>query len=247
MNQIIILGSANAVAKIGQDNAHLLIRSAEKQIMVDCGNSPFARVSAAGGSITEITDLILTHAHADHMGNLPLLLMDMWLEKRDQMLTIHGLEITLEKARALLEVFDWQQWAGMFPIRFNRLSDTGNEGFIRGEDCVVSALPVKHLVPTIGLRIAFSDGRVMAYSCDTEPCDNVLKLAQGADILMQEAAGEAKGHTSPRQAGEIAMGAGVRKLVLIHYENRVDQDTIIAQAKNAFTGEVVLAHDLMTF
>lgn len=246
MNQVTILGSANAVAKIGQDNTHILIRTPGKQIMVDCGNSPFARIAEAGGSINDITDLILTHSHADHMGSLPLLLMDMWLEKRDQLLNIFGLEITLEKARTLLEVFDWQHWPGMFPIRFNTLSDAGDEGFLREAGFVASALPVKHLVPTIGLRIEFNDGRVVAYSCDTEPCDNVLKLAQGADVLIQEAAGEAKGHTSPCQAGEIAREAGVKKLVLIHYENRVDKETIVAQAKNAFSGEVVLAEDLMT-
>lgn len=245
MSQITILGSANAVPKTGQDNTHLLIKTAGKLIMVDCGNSPFAKLAAAGTSINEVTDLILTHYHADHMGSLPLLLMDMWLEGRDKPLVIHGLAITLDRARKLLDVFDWRQWKGMYPVTFNIIPDEGIEGFLRDADCVISALPVQHLVPAIGLRITYSDGRVTGYSCDTEPCENVLKLADGAEVLIQEAAGLAKGHTSAEQAGELARNAGVRKLVLIHYENRLDEAQLLSEAKQSFNGEVVLAKDLM--
>jgi ribonuclease Z len=108
MSVVTILGSANAVPKIGQDNTHLLIQTNHKTVMVDCGDNPVVKLAAAGSHINQVNDLILTHFHADHMGSLPLLIMDMWLEKRESPLTIHGLEITLSKARSLLEVFNWQ-------------------------------------------------------------------------------------------------------------------------------------------
>ena len=44
----------------------------------------------------------------------------------------------------------------------------------------------------------------MAYSCDTEPCDEVIRLSEGVDVLIHEATGESLGHSSARQAGEIA-------------------------------------------
>jgi ribonuclease Z len=245
MSRFTILGSANAVPKPGQDNTHLLIESTQKSVMIDCGDNPVARLAAAGSSMLKVTDLVLTHFHADHVGSLPLLIMDMWLEKRDQPLVIHGLKVTLEKAQRLLELFSWGDWPGMFPVTFDEIPEDGAEGFISDSGMSISALPVLHLVPTIGVRVSFVAGRVISYSCDTEPSANLDKLAEGADVLLQEAAGLAKGHTSPEQAGEIAARTGVKKLILIHYENRVAEDELLAAARDKYAGEVALARDMM--
>lgn len=244
MKRFVILGSANAVPKVGQDNAHLLIAGNEKIVMVDCGDNP-VKVIEAGFSILEVTDLVLTHFHADHVGSLPLLIMDMWLEKRTTPLVIHGLKVTLDKSIQLLELFGWKDWANLFPVEFNTIDAAGADGFITDSGMRISALPVVHLVPTIGIRVESEQGRVIAYSCDTEPCPNVLRLAGGADVLLQESAGLAKGHTSPEQAGEIATAAGVSKLVLIHYDNRVAESELLGAAREKFSGEVLLAKDLM--
>lgn len=245
MSRFTILGSANAVPKPGQDNTHLLVESTERIVMIDCGDNPVAKLPAAGSSILSVTDLVLTHFHADHVGSLPLLVMDMWLEKRDKPLVIHGLKVTLDKARQLLELFSWGDWPGMFPVTFNEIPDVGAQNFITDNGMSISALPVLHLIPTLGVRVNFTEGRVIAYSCDTEPCANLDKLAEGADVLLQEAAGNFKGHTSPEQAGEIAARVGVKKLVLIHYENRVAEAELLVDARKNFSGEVALAKDMM--
>lgn len=132
----------------------------------------------------------------------------------------------------------------MFQVNFSVIPDEGKKDFITG-DLFISALPVLHLVPTIGLRMDFNGKRIVAYSCDTEPCENLMKLANQADALLQEAAGNSKGHTSPAQAGELAAKAGVKKLVLIHYDNRIDEELLLADARVEFKGEVVLAKDMM--
>lgn len=245
MERITILGSANAVPKVGQDNTHLLIESSEKTILVDCGDNPVAKLIAAHSSILLVTDLVLTHFHADHVGSLPLLLMDMWLEKRSSPLVIHGLKVTLEKAKRLMDLFDWRDWPGMFPVVFNEISEDGCENLIEDSGIRISALPVLHLVPTIGMRMETSAGRVVTYSCDTEPCPNLLRLAEGADVLLQEAAGQSKGHTSPEQAGIIAAEVGVKKLVLIHYDNRIAENDLLSSAREHYDGEVIVATDMM--
>ena len=102
---------------------------------------------------------------------------------------------------------------------------------------------VKHLIPTIGVRVDFAGGKSVAYSCDTEPCDQLLTLASGVDYLLQETAGPGKGHTSAQQAGQIATSAKVKHLVMIHYDRRAGVENLIKLAKTEYKGSVTAATD----
>jgi len=142
-------------------------------------------------------------------------------------------------------LFGWSNWKEMFPVSFDTIPDSGSDGFILDDSLRVTALPVRHLVPTLGLRFEYASGEVVTCSCDTEPCENLDILARNADVLLQESAGEARGHTSAAQAGGIAARAGVGKLILIHYESRSGVEDMLRDAKSNFDGEVVLARDFM--
>jgi ribonuclease Z len=56
----------------------------------------------------------------------------------------------------------------------------------------------------------------MAYSCDTEYSPSIVRLAEGADLLLHEATGEGPGHSTSASAGRVAKEAGVGRLVLVH-------------------------------
>jgi len=96
-------------------------------------------------------------------------------------------------------------------------------------------------------------GRTMVYSGDTQPVDSIVEAAEGADLLIHdatfgdeyEARAAETGHSTARQAGEIAARAGVSKLVLTHISSRYagDATPLAAQAREAFNGSVVIAHD----
>ena len=103
--------------------------------------------------------------------------------------------------------------------------------------------PVKHLLPTIGLRAEFlPEEKSMAYSCDTEPCPQVVNLAHQVDVLIHEATGGSVGHSSAAQAGHIARQAEARSLYLIHY-NAEHQAEKLEEARQVFSGKVDLATD----
>jgi ribonuclease Z len=241
-----ILGSAFAVASAKQENSHLLVRSTNHNILIDCGNNPVGKLELAGMELNNVTDLVLTHAHADHMGALPLLLMDMWLRRRSTALVIQGLSYTLEHAKKLLEVFHWDKWENMFPVIFNVVEELANVQLIKDESLVMTASPVLHSIPNMGVRVDLLDtGRSVVYSSDTAPCANLVELAAGVDVLIQEAAGLSKIHTSPEQAGQMAADAGVKRLVLIHYDAGRNAAEQIAEARIHFSGDVELAYDLM--
>jgi ribonuclease Z len=242
MPQLIILGSAAAIPDLMHANAQLLVTLDDSATLVDCGDNTYLRLVKAGIGVEQISDLILTHFHPDHAGGLPALLITLWLLKRKSQLVIHGLEDTLARAGGVMTLFGWENWKDMYPVRFNRLPEQELVTLLETPAWKVSASPVKHLIPTLGLRMEFANGFIAAYSCDTEPCAAVMRLGQGADLLLHEATGEARGHSSGTQAGEIARQAEVKHLVLIHYP--VEKGLAILQEVQAvFAGAVSLAED----
>ena len=246
MSGITILGSAFAIASASRENTHLLVRSKNRNILIDCGNNPVGKLGQVGMELNSITDLVLTHAHADHMGALPLLLMDMWLQRRESALPINGLEYTLEHARRLLEVFHWGEWQNMYPVDFNVVEEKPKTRLIEDENLVLTASPVQHSIPNICTRIDLLDiQKSIVYSSDTAPCTNLVELATGADVLIQEAAGPGKIHTSPEEAGKMADEAGVKRLILIHFDPNKPAEDQISEAKRNFSGRVEMACDLM--
>ncbi|HEY9151262.1 MAG TPA: MBL fold metallo-hydrolase, partial [Anaerolineales bacterium] len=147
----------------------------------------------------------------------------------------------------LMGAFGWAEWPDFFPVAFYRLPMQEMTTVIDSPDFRIFSSPVRHLLPTIGLRFEFNHTqKTMAYSCDTEPCAQVIRLAAGADILIHESAGATRGHSSAAQAGEVANQAEVGKLYLIHYPTGKYADgDLIAEAHQRFQGEVALAKDFM--
>ena len=60
----------------------------------------------------------------------------------------------------------------------------------------------------------------MVYSGDTDYSEDLIRLAQGADLLICECSlpeeMKVEGHLVPSLAGRIASEAGCRKLLLVH-------------------------------
>ncbi len=110
----------------------------------------------------------------------------------------------------------------------------------------VTAGHMNHPVETFGFRVEHG-GRALADSADTGPCDELVRLAAGADVLLCEASfAEADDlapdlHLTARQAGEHAARAGAGELILTHLVPWNDADVALEQAASAFPGPVSLA------
>jgi len=113
----------------------------------------------------------------------------------------------------------------------------------------ITAAPVEHHVPTIAVKvISRESGKSIVYSSDTEPCEALARLAQGADILIHESTGDYAGHSSPAQAGAMARRCGVGKLVLIHFTAPDSELEGLQRAAEAeFDGPVELAEDFAVY
>jgi ribonuclease Z len=248
MGKVTVLGSAHAIPDLDHDNAHLLVQAGKTNILVDCSSSPVQRLQKVGVALNDIRDIIFTHFHPDHVSGAPLFFMVMWLQGRQKPLHVYGLHITLTKIHQNLQLYGYETWPNCYPIEYHTIPSENGILVMENEDIKIISSPVKHLIPTIGIRAEFkATGKSMVYSCDTEPCEAVVEMAHNADILFHEAAGALKGHSSPEQAAEIARQAGVKALYLIHYAYaHPELEEMVKHAQKIFSGPVYLTQDLMT-
>src|SRR5437588_10313148 len=106
-----------------------------------------------------------------------------------------------------------------------------------------------------GIVGAKRPGRVVVFTGDTRPCAGVVDAAQGADLLIHEATfGEEEkeraketGHSTAREAAQVALAAKARRLVLSHVSARysISADELVKEAREVFR-ETVVAKDGMT-
>ncbi len=115
-------------------------------------------------------------------------------------------------------------------------------------------LPDGRVVPPDAIVGPPRPGRTVVYSGDTRPCNGVRKAAAGADLLIHEATfgsdererAVETGHSTAREAAELARDVGVKRLVLTHISARYNRDApeLVEEARAVFPS-VTIARDGM--
>ncbi len=253
------LGTSGAIPSAARDNTALAFYSADEVVLVDCSGSPYQKILKAGLDPMRVSSLIVTHRHVDHLYGLPSLAHNMGLAGRRATLHVHALRETMPFLRGFMDLFPLEE---KMPYRIELHEVSPKEGYplLQANGFRIQSAPVKHGAPNIGLHVEFASPQergVVVYSSDTSPCPSLIALARGADILIHEATflhGEAAraaadGHTTGYQAGEVAAQAGVKRLMLCHFEAPLHDhvDELQREARQTFAGPVEIPDEFREY
>jgi len=276
--KVVLLGTGTPNPDPDHSGCCVAVVVGNKSYIVDFGPGLIRQAAAMspryGGKIEalqpkDITTAFLTHLHSDHTTGYPDLILTPWVMGRDKPLQVYGPEGIKKMTEHILEAYREDisyRLYGAEPAnnqgwRVN-VHEFLDDGLIYSDSLVkVEAFHVPHgsWPNAFGFRFTTPD-KVVVISGDTAPCENILKYAQNADILVHEVYSKKgfdtknefwknyhkQNHTSTVELGEIAQKLNIKKLVLYHLLpwGSTDQE-MIDEISRSFKGEIIVGKDLM--
>jgi ribonuclease BN (tRNA processing enzyme) len=244
--ELIVLGAHGTWPNPGGATSGYLIRHDGFGLWVDMGTGTLANLQQHIG-LFDVGAVVISHSHPDHVTDLyAYLFARMFSPERPPSIPLFVAPKIVERARPLLSD-DTADIA--FGEAFQVVEVRPGETFQAGPFAVRSS-PMRHTVPTIGLRVE-AGGAVVAYTADTGPADEVVDLAKGSDLLVAEASWQEDGasrppiHLTAREAGEAAARSGTGRLLLTHIRPYLDWDLSREEASQSFDGAVMVADEGM--
>jgi len=253
MAKIIFLGTAGAVASAERDNTSLLfVDDSGEKFLIDCPGSAVAKLTKLGFDYRQISNLVLTHSHVDHIYGVPSLLHSQY--RLGNKVRIFATQECLLLARGLISFHRLEDPKKFPEVSFYNIpADGKNFLLFQNEKTAICSFPVKHSPDSIGLKFYLKSPPVACvYSADTSFSPTVVDEARDADYLIHDCACPsrfAKGleevHTSALTLGEIAKEARVKTLIPIHFLTEIDfqMEEIESEIRKNFSGNLIIPSD----
>lgn len=271
MVEVTLLGTGSPIPDPNRAGPSTLVRAGGQVFLVDCGRGVLQRAAAVGVGAANLSALLLTHLHSDHIADLGDVLITAWVSNFTpvpQPLQIIGPPGTAEVVEATLKAFGHD-----IGYRIAHHADLNapppvevreyTEGTVWDRGGVTIRVgPTDHrpVAPTIGFRIE-SEGAAVVLAGDTVPCPSLDELTTGADALVHTAIRKdvlshapqqrikdvCDYHSSVQEAAATAERAGVAILILTHYVPAIapgQEEQWRALAATEFGGRVELGDDL---
>ena len=180
----------------------LLLRSGAEEVLIDTGRGAIHGLAEAKADFRNLTRILITHHHFDHIGDLYDVILTTWLEGRRAPLLIQGPPGTKRIVDGLLtQIYDrdltWRSLGepahgGWSPVLAEDIG-LGEPVAGQGWEAVAHEMSHGHGLPTLpaaflkqwicyGYRFTLG-GKVFAFSGDTVDCPGLRGLAAGADVL----------------------------------------------------------------
>lgn len=239
---VTVLGSSGTYAGPGNACSGYLVRGGGATVVIDTGPGALANLQRHT-AVTDVDAVVVTHAHPDHWGELPV-----W---RNAFRYVHD--------HRDVELYSTAEVLGLGEdVTHGRLAPTFRpQAVADGSEFTVGLLRFRcsrtqHPVETLAVRVDLHDVS-FGYSSDTGPGWSPAELGGPLDLLVAEATflhderPDEPVHCSALQAGELARGAGARRLAVTHVLPTGSQPAAVAEASEAYGAPVEAARVHRTF
>ena len=186
--QVRFVGCGDAFGSGGRYNTCFHVTGSRVNFLIDCGASAVPALKRLGIVRDNIDLVLITHFHGDHFAGLPFLLLDAQFSRRTRPLVIagpQGIETRLTQVmEALFENSSRTKQRFDLSVVALKPEQTQDFGAIK-----VTPFPVLHGEsggPFLAYRVG-AEGRVIAYSADTEWTQTLVSAARDADLFIAEA------------------------------------------------------------
>jgi ribonuclease BN (tRNA processing enzyme) len=237
--RLTVLGACGGWPEAGQACSGYLVEHDGFRLLVDLGYATVPRLLERVPA-DQVDAVFISHGHPDHCADLsPLLRARALRDDPPPPLPVYTLPGAVD---AVLALDRPGMLAGASVLR----EFSGGHRLSIGPFSAETRL-LPHWVPNAGLRLT-ADGGVLVYTGDSGPSRQLAELARDADLLLAEATyvdrvpGSSRPYlSSARQAGQQAVAAGARRLLLTHLWPGTDRLAALAAAGDEYDGDLGVA------
>lgn len=250
MIELTILGSGTNVHPTRAAAGYLV--ETDQTLLLDFGPRTLMNLIKSGADRHRISHILFSHFHADHFSDFITFFFDAIIHckfERGQRppLTLIGPRGTKHMLSTIFQTFPSFDGA---PFRVI-IKEMADRSIMIGRT-KITARTMNHVpdLHCLGYRIEYR-GKAVAYSGDTQLCENLVRLCGEVDLAVLDCSFPANrpgpAHLHAGQCGQAARDAGVSRLVLSHFYPIAERYNVREQAGEAFSGKIRIARDLARF
>lgn len=259
--KVTLLGTGTPTPSAERFGACILVEAGTRKLLFDAGRGCVIRLDQVRIPWRELTDVFLTHLHADHTFALPDVFLMGWILGRTDPFEVRGPAGTRDMFASMLHALDVDIASRMVNGRESPKESVTEitPGVVYQRDGIkVTAFEVDHTVkPAYGYRIDF-DGLSVVLSGDTQYSENLIRNAQDVDVLVHEVVFGSpgltpqqqfvmnNGHTVPEKAAQVFSAVKPRLALYTHVLllGTASDDDVMSATRKLYPGRVEMGTDL---
>ena len=209
--RVTFLGTGTAMPVADRVQTGILVEDEadDRTLLIDCGSGVLHRLAGTDAGYEDVSTVLLTHHHLDHVADLMPLMKARWLSGDDH-LEVVGPTGTKSLVDGLLDVHEYMQDRVDLRVR-----EVGPESFsVAGFD--VEGYETRHSMPCLAYRF----GDAFAYSGDSEAFEGLASFTDGCEAFAHDCSFpddvDVSNHPTPSQLGDALAGHDYGRVYLTH-------------------------------